>query len=126
MKVSTFYVDLSCNDSFEFDAYSMCSLLQSASSLDEPQIPPNDILSTPDFPDDPEGENDPTVSTQELLDFSGVKTQDTGSPFTGFPSGTAVNDSSLHDRSFTVPEFRIVSEERRQRASSGRTQTDFN
>ena len=62
MKVSTFYVDLNCNDSFEFDAYSMCSLLQSASSLDEPQIPPNDVLSTPDFPDDPEGENDPTVS----------------------------------------------------------------
>ena len=54
--------------------------------------------------------------------------QATGSPFNGFPSenGPPVNDGSgLHD-SFTVPPFEIVSEERRQRASSGRTQTDFN
>ena len=52
--------------------------------------------------------------------------QATGSPFNGFPSenGPPVNDESdgsvLHD-SFTVPPFEIVSEERRQRASSGRT-----
>ena len=48
--------------------------------------------------------------------------QATGSPFNGFPSenGPQVNDGSLLDDSFTVPQFEIVSEERRQRASSGR------
>ena len=51
-----------------------------------------------------------------------------GSPFRGFPSENgpaAVNGpdvSLLQDTSITVPDFEIVSEERRQHIPSGRTQ----
>ena len=83
-----------------------------------------DLTPSQDEPTTPAQPQDP--STHE--DSGAGVDQATGSPFNGFPSenGPPVNDGSGLNDSFTVPPFEIVSEERRQRASSGRTQTDFN
>ena len=81
-----------------------------------------ELLKTPEWAQDSNGAG-LTQAARALDDSEEEVPFESGSPFQGFPSenGPAADHDSLRDSSFTVPEFEIVSEERRQHVLSGRT-----